>query len=390
MHCASIRGARPAARPPLRVVGNLPYNISTPLLFHLLRTPAAIPTCTSCCRRRSSNASCAAPGSEHYGRLDVMLAPWVAGRAPVRRRAPGAFRPPPRSGPRSRACGYGAQPTLPGRRPLRQVVAAAFSQRRKTLRNALRGLLRRRRDRAAGIDPGTRPETLESDAVRRACSGCCPAASVQRMAPTNDCCWWSTCSDDSLPSARRPAQLARSCSAPASTCCTSSNSCPVEPMGETLMPAVQIEEELLERARQRLGALAAELGLDGRELLVEAGNVKSRSSASRASADTDLIVIGSRERHGMSILVNLTEDTVLHGAPCDVLAVRVGAVAADARPSPPNAKTLTAAKDPDSLLIRIGIDVETTYLEQSEPQDQPLRVRLHDHDPQRGRGPRGC
>ena len=45
--------------------------------------------------------------------------------------------------------------------------------------------------------------------------------------------------------------------------------------------------------------------------------------AAGAIAESDLIVIGSRERHGMSILVNLTEDTVLHGAPCDVLAVRI-------------------------------------------------------------------
>ncbi len=103
---------------------------------------------------------------------------------------------------------------------------------------------------------------------------------------------------------------------------------PVEPMGETLMPAVQIEEELLERAKQRLMQLAVDLGLDlgsdQAELFVEAGNVKSEILRVARERGTDLIVIGSRERHGMSILVNLTEDTVLHGAPCDVLAVRVG------------------------------------------------------------------
>ncbi len=99
---------------------------------------------------------------------------------------------------------------------------------------------------------------------------------------------------------------------------------PVEPMGETLMPAVQIEEELLERAKQRLSHLAEELELQDAELFVEAGNVKSEILRVARERGTDLIVIGSRERHGMSILVNLTEDTVLHGAPCDVLAVRVG------------------------------------------------------------------
>ena len=99
---------------------------------------------------------------------------------------------------------------------------------------------------------------------------------------------------------------------------------PVEPMGETLMPAVQIEEELLQRARQRLVALAAELGLPDAATRVEAGNVKSEIVRVARERGADLIVLGSRERHGLSILVNFTEDTVLHAAPCDVLAVRVG------------------------------------------------------------------
>jgi universal stress protein A len=99
---------------------------------------------------------------------------------------------------------------------------------------------------------------------------------------------------------------------------------PVEPMGETLMPAMQIEDELLERARQRLVALAAELGLPESATRVEAGNVKSEIVRVARERGADLIVLGSRERHGVSILVNFTEDTVLHAAPCDVLAVRVG------------------------------------------------------------------
>jgi len=57
---------------------------------------------------------------------------------------------------------------------------------------------------------------------------------------------------------------------------------------------------------------------------VEAGNVKSEIVRVAREHNVDLIVLGSRERHGLSILVNLTEDTVLHAAPCDVLAVRVG------------------------------------------------------------------
>ena len=99
---------------------------------------------------------------------------------------------------------------------------------------------------------------------------------------------------------------------------------PVEPMGETLMPSVPIEAELLERARQRLTALAADLGLAGAPCRVESGNVKSEIVRVARERHSDLIMLGSRERHGLSILVNLTEDTVLHAAPCDVLAMRVG------------------------------------------------------------------
>jgi len=94
---------------------------------------------------------------------------------------------------------------------------------------------------------------------------------------------------------------------------------PVEPMGETLMPPVQFEDELLQRAEQRLGALAAELGAPCR---VESGNVKAEIVRVARERQADLIVLGSRERHGLSILVNFTEDTVLHSAPCDVLAMR--------------------------------------------------------------------
>lgn len=99
---------------------------------------------------------------------------------------------------------------------------------------------------------------------------------------------------------------------------------PVEPMGETLMPAVQIEEELIQRAKERLAALAGSLGFGNAVLHVEAGNVKTEILRVARERRADLIVIGSRERHGLSILLNFTEDTVLHGSSCDVLAVRVG------------------------------------------------------------------
>lgn len=98
---------------------------------------------------------------------------------------------------------------------------------------------------------------------------------------------------------------------------------PVEPMGEALLPAVQIEGELVARATTRLAELTAKLGLDRSDRLVLTGNIKSEVVRVAQERGIDLIVIGSRERHGVSILFNFTEDTVLHSAPCDVLAVRL-------------------------------------------------------------------
>ncbi len=97
---------------------------------------------------------------------------------------------------------------------------------------------------------------------------------------------------------------------------------PVEPMGEALLPAVQIEGELVERATRRIAELAARTGLESAQRIVRAGNIKSEVVRVAQEGGIDLIVIGSRERHGVSILFNQTEDTVLHAAPCDVLAVR--------------------------------------------------------------------
>jgi universal stress protein A len=99
---------------------------------------------------------------------------------------------------------------------------------------------------------------------------------------------------------------------------------PVEPMGETLLPAVQIEEELLTGARRQLAALAAGIGIAEERCHVEAGNVKSEIVRRAREQGIDLIIVSSRERHGPSILLNLTEDAVLHAAPCDVLAIRIG------------------------------------------------------------------
>jgi universal stress protein A len=98
---------------------------------------------------------------------------------------------------------------------------------------------------------------------------------------------------------------------------------PVEPMGETLLPAVQIEEELVHRATSKLAEFADRLGIDPAKRQVAAGNIKAEIVRAAQDQKADLIVLGSRERRGPSILVNFTEDTVLHAAPCDVLAVRL-------------------------------------------------------------------
>jgi universal stress protein A len=98
---------------------------------------------------------------------------------------------------------------------------------------------------------------------------------------------------------------------------------PVEPLGESLMPTAQIEDELINRSRKHLGALITRLGLANATGRVEAGNTKSEILRVAEEEEADLIVLGSHERHGLAIMVNFTEDTVLHAAHCDVLAVRL-------------------------------------------------------------------
>lgn len=129
--------------------------------------------------------------------------------------------------------------------------------------------------------------------------------------------------DDSLPVGRRAQAIAASLGAQVELLHVV-ELIPLEPVGDTLVPSVQIEEELVARARTRLAAFAAQIGLPDAHCQVEVGNVKSDIVRIARERGADLIVLGSRERHGLSILVNFTEDTVLHAAPCDVLAVRVG------------------------------------------------------------------
>jgi len=145
----------------LRVVGNLPYNISSPLLFHLAGFAARLRDLTVMLQKEVVDRMCARPGTPEYGRLGVMLAASFS----VERLfivPPGAFRPAPKVDSavarlvplRDRA------PAIANPQRFAAIVAAAFSQRRKTLRNALAGLADAAAIEAAGVDPGARGETL--------------------------------------------------------------------------------------------------------------------------------------------------------------------------------------------------------------------------------------
>ncbi len=98
---------------------------------------------------------------------------------------------------------------------------------------------------------------------------------------------------------------------------------PVEPMGESLMPSPQIGDGLIQHAREKLSSLVTRLALPRTTWRVEFGHTKTEILRVAEEEQADLIVLGSRERHGLAILMNFTEDTVLHAAHCDVLAVRL-------------------------------------------------------------------
>ncbi|HEY1874839.1 MAG TPA: 16S rRNA (adenine(1518)-N(6)/adenine(1519)-N(6))-dimethyltransferase RsmA [Steroidobacteraceae bacterium] len=143
----------------LRILGNLPYNISTPLLFQLLRHAAAITDLTVMLQREVVARIAAAPGDSAYGRLSVMLAPYLA----VQRLfdvGPGAFQPPPRVWSAVVRLTVRPQPLFAVSPHYAAVVAAAFAQRRKTLRNALSEILTADEISACAIDPQARPGTL--------------------------------------------------------------------------------------------------------------------------------------------------------------------------------------------------------------------------------------
>jgi 16S rRNA (adenine1518-N6/adenine1519-N6)-dimethyltransferase len=146
---------------PLRIVGNLPYNISTPLLFRLLAQRAAVSDMYFMLQKEVVDRMVAHPGTRDYGRLTVMLAA-VAEVERLFDVGPGAFQPPPKVWSAVVRLRPTANPRFDIGRDgaLRTLVTTAFSHRRKTLRNSLKGLLDAREIECCGIDPQLRPETL--------------------------------------------------------------------------------------------------------------------------------------------------------------------------------------------------------------------------------------
>lgn len=147
--------------PDLRVVGNLPYNISSPLLFHLAEYAPRIRDMVFMLQKEVVDRMAAAPATPDYGRLSVML----QARFRVDKLftvPPGAFRPPPKVD----SAIVRLVPLAPEAVPyldhalFAEVVARAFGQRRKTLRNTLKGLADEAAFSALDIDPGRRGETL--------------------------------------------------------------------------------------------------------------------------------------------------------------------------------------------------------------------------------------
>ncbi len=152
----------------LRVVGNLPYNISTPLLFHLLDRAPRVHDMVFMLQWEVVERLAAPPGDKTYGRLSVMAQQRCDIHA-LFKVPPGAFHPPPKV----QSAVVRLRP-VPERRlsdAMQQrfatLVSAAFNQRRKTLANAIRQIADRAQIEQAGIDPGARAETLGVDAYLR-------------------------------------------------------------------------------------------------------------------------------------------------------------------------------------------------------------------------------
>ena len=159
----------------IRIAGNLPYNISSPILFKLLELQRrrAVRDATLMLQREVADRLLASPGTSDYGVLSVLVQ-WRAGTTLLLSLPAGAFRPAPAV--QSAVIRLAFRPPLfpvANERLLERMVRAMFTQRRKTLANALaafageRGLNASAALQHAGIDPGRRPETLEIVEIAR-------------------------------------------------------------------------------------------------------------------------------------------------------------------------------------------------------------------------------
>ena len=154
----------------LRIVGNLPYNISTPLLFHLLNYRDCIVDMHFMLQKEVVDRMAASPGSKSYGRLGIMLGCHfqIDALFDVDKEA---FDPPPKV--TSAVVRLAPLPAgtyaINDEERLSRLVATAFSQRRKTIRNSLSKVVDEAQLVDAGIDPGLRPEAISiADYVRLA------------------------------------------------------------------------------------------------------------------------------------------------------------------------------------------------------------------------------
>ena len=171
IHAAdALRFDYPALGTGLRVVGNLPYNVSTPLLFALIGSREHIADMHFMLQKEVVDRITAAPGSKAYGRLGIMLGCRFRSE-PLFDVEPGAFDPPPEvvsSVVRLEPLPAGTY-AIRDERQLSRLVAQAFSQRRKTLRNSLAGLVDAGTLESLGIDPRLRAEAIPvADFVRLA------------------------------------------------------------------------------------------------------------------------------------------------------------------------------------------------------------------------------
>lgn len=149
----------------LRVVGNLPYNVSTPLLFHLLDQAAVIEDMYFMLQREVVGRLVAQPGGKDYGRLTVMVR-LNCDSEKLFDVGAGAFRPAPRVTSAVVHLRVRRDPAvaLVEFAAFKGLVTHLFSRRRKTLRNSLRGRLSESELESLGIDPNARPETLDLSA----------------------------------------------------------------------------------------------------------------------------------------------------------------------------------------------------------------------------------